>query len=486
MNKYIFLPLAALIIIIGVAMAASNPKVDIWWGKSKLVETLSPGETKNIEIVFSSPTDLKEVTLDTSSELGNLVVGFNPDKITVEKNIPYKFDLTIKVPEDIALGTYGGTIHLRQGKKTIAKPLPVNLIIAEKQEPPPPLSFVWETPINISSNVPLTSFRPKIVSDSLGNAYAVWINSDYTSQYNIYYAKFENGVWTEPQKIVANDRYNTIYDLDIDIDNQNHIFLAYTQFLPGTGYAVFYSFYDGTNWSVPAKLTNGSYPSVAIDSNNKIHLVYSSANDVYYTNFDGTTWSSPYNISGDGNLYEDSTHGAKAIRVDDNNNIHIAWSKWNYGIMYAKFNGSVWTEPQLLSRLSSWPDVAYWLSLGANGAVAVSYTQGPNNCVDQEIYVALSTDNGESWPTAELISNDDNIGSSWPSIAVVSSNNIQIIWGECANSVPFRSYNGSIWSEITDIGNGLLRAQMPNLYNRNNISYAVWSTDTSIYFSKTK
>ena len=486
MNKYIYLSVAALIILIGIAMAASNSQANIWWGKSKLIETLTQGESKTIEVVFTSQDDLGEVTLSISDDLANFVVGFEPEKITVTKNQPYKFDLILKAPLDIPLGTYGGTIHLRQGAKTIAKPLPVNLIIQEKQElPPAPVSFEWETPINIS-NLPSTSYRPKTIVDSLGNVYVFWLHSDFNSQYNIYYAKLENGIWSAPQRIVANDNYHTIYDFDVDIDNQNHIFLAFTQYLSGTGYAVYYMSYDGNNWSLPTKLADGSYPSLAIDSNNKVHLVYSSANDIYYTVFNGTSWSTPYNISNDGNLYEDNTNGIKTIRVDANNNIHVAWSKWNYGIMYTKFDGTSWATPQLLSRLSSWPDTAYWLSLGANGVVAVGYTQGPNNCVDQEIYLALSTDNGNSWPTAELISNDDNIGSRWPSISVVSPTNIQIIWSECANSVPFRFYNGNNWSDIIDISNGSLRAETPNLYIRNGISYAVWSSNNSIYFSKTK
>jgi len=485
MNKY-FIVFIAAIALLAATILSSNSNVDIWWGKSKLVETLALGETKTIEVVFSSKEDLGEVTLSTSNDLANFIVSFQPEKITVTKNQPYKFDLTLKAASDTSLGTYGGTIHLRQGKRTIAKPLPVNLIITEKQElPPAPISFEWEAPVSIS-NLSLSSYRPKIVADSLGNAYAIWLNSDFTFQYNIYYAKLENGIWGEPQKIVANDRYHGISDIDIDIDNQDHVYLAFTQFLQDTGYAVYFMSYDGNSWSLPAKLANGSYPSMAIDSNNKIHLVYSSTNDIYYTVFDGSSWSTPYNISNDGNLYEDNSNGAKAIRIDANNNIHIAWSKWNYGIMYTKFDGTNWVTPQLLSRLSSWPDVAYWLSLGANGVVAVAYTQGPNNCVDQEIYLALSTDDGNSWPTAELISNDDNIGSRWPSISVVSPTNIQIIWSECANSVPFRFYNGNNWSEITDLANGLLRAEMPNLYTRNDVSYAVWSSNSSIYFSKTK
>jgi len=486
MNKYFMIFIAA-IALLAAAMLSSNSNVDIWWGKSKLVETLALGETKTLEVVFSSKEDLGEVTLSTSDDLSNFIVGFQPEKITVAPNQPYKFDLTLKAPSDTPLGSYGGTIHLRQGKRTIAKPLPVNLIIAESQppQPPPPLSFTWSAPTNIS-NLSFQSYQPKVLADQLGNVYSIWLNSDYNSQYNIYFTKLENGIWSSPQKIVSNDRYNTIYDFDFDIDNQNHLHLAFTQYLGGTGYAVYYMSFDGTSWSMPQKIANGSDPSIAIGPDAKVHLVYSYSPDIYYIIFNGSSWSTPINVSNDGTLFDDYTKGAKAIRVDNNNNVHIAWSKYNHGIMYTKFDGTNWSTPQLISQLSSWPDIAFWLSLASNDVVGVAYTQGKNDCINQEIYFALSNDNGLTWNSSVLISNADGIGSRWPSIAVVSPINIQLVWSECSTAVPFRFFNGTGWSEIVDISNGTQGAGFPNIFTTQSKTYVVWDYSGEIYFSQSQ
>lgn len=477
----------AAVALLAAAMLSSSSNVDIWWGKSKLVETLPLDETKTIEVVFSSKQDLGEVTLSTSNDLANFIVGFQPEKITVAPNQPFKFDLTLKAPLDTPIGTYGGTIHLCQGKRTIAKPLPINLIVTEAQppQPPPPLSFTWSAPINIS-NLSFQSYQPKVLADQLGNVYSIWLNSDFNSQYNIYFAKLENGIWSPPQKIVSNDRYNQMYDFDFDIDNQNHLHLAFTQYLSGTGYAVYYMFFDGMNWSIPQKITNGSGPSLAIGSDGRIHLVYSYSPDIYYIVFDGSSWSTPLNVSNDGKLFDDYINGAKAIRVGNDNNVHIAWSKYNHGIMYTKFDGTNWSTPQLISQLSSWPDITFWLSLASNDVVGVAYTQGKNDCINQEIYFALSNDNGLIWNSPILISNADGIGSRWPSVAVLSPTNIQLVWGECSTGVPFRFFNGTAWSEIIDISSGTLKAEFPNIYATSNKSYTVWTSNNAIYFSQTQ
>ncbi|HHE64924.1 MAG TPA: exo-alpha-sialidase [Bacteroidetes bacterium] len=309
------------------------------------------------------------------------------------------------------------------------------------------------------------------------------MDSDFTSQYKLYFSKLEEGVWSSPQPIISSDKYSPLYDFDFTIDSQNQIHLVYTQTVSGSGYIVHYIFYNGTAWSNPQKVCQGFSPSIEVDLNDKVHIVYSSFSDIFYSNLDGTNWSSPVNVSDDGQLYGDYTSGAKAIRIDKSGNIHIAWAKYNFGIMYTKFDGK-WSVPQLVSKLALWPDNTYWLSLGANGVVAVAYTQGPNDCINQEIYFSLSEDGGLSWYSPTQISETPGIGSRWPSLAIVSANNIQAIWGECQTGVPFRLFDGNSWSDIIDISNGTQKADLPNISTDGNKSYAVWSSNGEIYFSQ--
>ena len=154
--------------------------------------------------------------------------------------------------------------------------------------------------------------------------------------------------------------------------------------------------------------------------------------------------------------------------------------------MYTKFDGKIWETPQLISKLVLGLDNTYWLSLGANGVVAVAYTQGPNDCVNQEIYFTLSEDGGLSWYSPIQISETPGVGSRWSSLSIVSANNIQAIWGECQTGVPFRLFNGTSWSDIIDIGNGVQKAELPNISADENKSYAVWGSNNEVYFNQSK
>ena len=477
-----FIFLVAAVIFLAAALF-SSPGSIIWWGRSKLVERIPVGQTQEIELVFTSRKDFKDVNLSTSDDLSKFINTFEPATLEVVKDQPNKINALINVPSDVIPGTYGGTIHLRAGKRTIGKPLVVNIIVIPAEEPIPPTMPSWSLPTNISNST-ITSYKPKVLQDTLGNVYALWLDSDFTSQYKLYFSKFENEVWDSPQPIISADRYNPLYDFDFTIDNQNQIHLVYTKTVSGLGYMVHYMFYNGTEWSIPQEVSQGSSPSIEVDLSDKIHIVYSSFSDIFYSNFDGITWSSPMNISDDDQLYGDYTSGAKAIRIDELGNIHVAWAKYNFGIMYTMFDGKEWSVPQLVSKLALYPDNTYWLSLGANGVVAVAYTQGPNDCINQEVYFSLSEDSGLSWYSPTQISGSLGVGSRWPSLAIVSENNMQAIWGECQTGVPFRMFNGSSWSDIIDISNGTQKADLPNITADGNKSYAVWGANGEIYFSQ--
>jgi hypothetical protein len=479
-KPFVFLGAAVLFL---AAALVSSPSSIIWWGRSKLVEKIPVGQTQEIELVFTSRKNFKDVNLSVSEDLGKFINTFEPATLEVVKDQPNRINVLINVPSDISPNTYGGTIHLRAGKRTIGKPLAVNIIVTPAEEPIPPTVPSWSLPVNISNST-ITSYKPKVLQDRSGNVYALWLDSDFTSQYKLYFSKLEGEVWGSPQLVISSDKCSPLYDFDFTIDSQNQIHLTYTQTVSGSGYLVHYTFYNGTEWSNPQKVYQGFSPSIEVDSADKVHIVYSSFSDVFYSNFDGNIWSSPVNVSDDGQLYGDYTSGAKAIRIDKSGDIHVAWAKYNFGIMYTKFDSKTWSVPQLVSKLALWPDNTYWLSLGANGVVAVAYTQGPNDCINQEIYFSLSEDGGLSWYSPTQISGSLGIGSRWPSLAIVAANNIQAIWGECQIGVPFRLFNGISWSDIVDISNGTQKADLPNISANENKSYAVWGANNEIYFSQ--
>ncbi len=484
---FIFLLAGAVFLTAAVLPKITQPSSNIWWGRSKIVETLSPEQSKTIEIVFTSKQDLGEVFLDYSQSLSNFISKFEPATVKVVKDVPVKVDITFAIPAETALDTYGGTIHVRQGHKTIGKALAVNIkvVASEIPIPPPPTPpSSWATPVNISSSA-LVSYKPKILPDSLGNFYAFWLASDFSNYYKLMFSKWASGSWSTPATVFSADRYNPLAsDFDFTIDNQNQLHVVYVQRVTTLGYMIYHTVFDGVNWSSPQAVNQGTVPSIDVGPDNKVHIVYSKGEDVLYSNFDGSNWATAMNISNDGSFYIDVTSGAKDIQVDNQGDVHIAWTKYGFGIMYTKFNGNSWSVPQLVSQLSSYPNNTYWLSLADNGIVAVAYTRGPNDCINQEIYFTFSVDEGTVWADPVQISASPGIGSRWPSLAIAAPSNIQAVWGECQNGLPFRFFDGQSWSSIVDINPGTNKADFPNITIQNGKSYIVWGSENDIYFSE--
>jgi len=482
---FIFLLAGVIFLTAAVLPKITNPASNIWWGRAKIVETISPGQSKTAELVFTSKQDLGEVSLESSNDLSKFISKFEPATVDVVKNVPNKVNVTFTVPTETALDTYGGTIHVRRGHRTIGKALAVNLKVVVSETPPlptPPSS--WTTPVNISSSS-LTSYKAKILPDSLGNLYAFWLDSDFSSYYKLMFSKWVNGSWETPTTVISADRYNPLAsNFDFTIDKQNQLHAVYVQRVTSLGYVIYHTVFDGANWSSPQSVSQGTVPSIDIGPDNKAHIVYTKGEDIFYSSFDGANWALAVNLSNDDHLYTDETSGAKDIRVDDQGNIHVAWTKYGFGIMYTKFNGKSWSVPQLVSQLSSYPNNAYWLSLSGNGVIAVAYTRGPNNCVDQEIYFTFSIDDGVVWADPVQISASLGIGSRWPSLAISAPDNIQVVWGECQNGLPFRFFDGQNWSPIIDINSGTSRADFPNITVRGGKSYVVWGSGNDIYFSE--
>jgi len=350
----------------------------------------------------------------------------------------------------------------------------------------------------------------KLARSSDGALHCVWEDKrgDY---YQIYYAKSTDGGenWTETA--ITSESYNQ-YSPSIAIDSNNYIHITWAGSYSGTSYSQIRHIKYTTSWGNIENLTNENYsqynPSIAIDSNNCIHITWCGAysgvstTQIRYIKYDGSAWGNIVNLTSDGNysqLYP-------SIAIDSNNYIHITW--------YGKHSGSTsYNQIRYIKYTTSWGDVVNLTDESYNQFVS-SIAIDSNNCIyivwfgahsgstsrDQIRYRKYTT----SWSDIENLTSGD-YDQSYPSIAIDSNNYIHITWyGTYSGStsktqIRYRKYTTS-WGNIENLTSAGDHQQYPSLIwanypvvstcktNRPKTGYAfVWTdcTDTnSVMFYK--
>ena len=118
----------------------------------------------------------------------------------------------------------------------------------------------------------------------------------------------------------------------------------------------------------------GEYTSIAIDSNNKVHIsYYDSAHDnlKYATNASGSWETSTIDSEGDVGWYV-------SIAIDSNNKVHISYHDYtNYDLKYATNASGSWET----STIDSEGKVGWWntsIAIDSNNKVHISYHNNTN------------------------------------------------------------------------------------------------------------
>ena len=116
-----------------------------------------------------------------------------------------------------------------------------------------------------------------------------------------------------------------------------------------------------------------------------------------------------------------------SIAIDSNNHIHLAWNDNSLGndeIYYKKSTdgGATWATKRL--TYSSESSYVPFIVLDSNNHLHVAWMDfTPGN---GEIFYKRSTDGGANWTTKRLTSNS---GDSYaPAIAIESGNHIHVVW----------------------------------------------------------
>lgn len=103
----------------------ANPSVA--WTPSALSLEVGAGQSTAVEATFTPSVNATNVSVGVVPELAPYVSVSPSSFAIVEKGLSHTVTVTASASSTASLGLHEGTLHLKQGKKTLAKPLPIGV-----------------------------------------------------------------------------------------------------------------------------------------------------------------------------------------------------------------------------------------------------------------------------------------------------------------------------------------------------------------------
>jgi hypothetical protein len=266
-------------------------------------------------------------------------------------------------------------------------------------------------------------------------------NIQNTGKFGIFYSqKPKGGTWSEKYNVTSGREASTYPSLALDSQGVVHLVWEEDKLKQDTELYytdIYYSYRnaDGT-WAEPEDISNNdgdsAYPAIAVDSQDNVHVVWEDntpgIHQIFYaTQPKGGTWSEPVNIS---NMTVNSDEPIYPVMVVDSlDTIHVAWhdiSIGNWEIMYvSKPKDASWSQPMNVSRNTSNSGVP---ALAVDNRDTLYLAWNDDSPGNFDIFYKSKPRDGD-WGQVVNISKT-NSKSGDPSIAVDSVHHVHVVWSE--------------------------------------------------------
>jgi hypothetical protein len=275
------------------------------------------------------------------------------------------------------------------------------------------------------------SIYPDISTDSGKGLHVVWEDSS-SGSYEIHYKKSTNRgtSWTSKQLTSGSTGCGAMLP-SITTDTNDNIHVVWYSDTSGN-MEVYYmkSTNAGSTWTTKRLTWNAGEsrtPAIATDTNNRIYIVWyddTPGNSEIFlkkSTDEGKTWTTQRLT------WTSDASATPSIAVDSNNFIHIVWHDYtpgNWDIYYKKSTngGTSWTSKRLTWNLSDseWPKV----TTDSNNNIHVVWDEeSPGN---NEVFYKRSTNGGMNWTMKRLTWNSG--ASEFPKIICDPVNLIYVTW----------------------------------------------------------
>jgi len=273
---------------------------------------------------------------------------------------------------------------------------------------------------------------PSIAADSSTAIYVVW--QDITpGNREIFFKRSTDSGTSWSALIRLTWTYHDSKCPSIETDSGKGVHVVWSDLHNSKDYEIYYkkSTNGGTSWSALTRLTwntgDSEYPSIAADSGNIIHIVWQDntwggqQEICYKSNTDGgTEWSAIRRLT-----WNTGNSECPSIAVDSGDKIHVVWqdnTPGNWVIFYKRSidSGTTWSA---LTRLTWSRDEAKCPSITADSSGGIHLVwQGGH-----EIYYKKSSDGGSSWSALTRLTWNP-AASEYPDIAAGLGNTIHVVW----------------------------------------------------------
>jgi hypothetical protein len=206
---------------------------------------------------------------------------------------------------------------------------------------------VWSSIYSVA-----TGEQPDIAADAAGMAHLVLVN-EFGGNYEIYYCRWNGSTWSLPRNVSNTSGVSSSPALAIAPDGMLHV--VWADNTPGYN-VIYHAYWNGTYWlNEPIPNALGGAPTIAVDMNGVVHVAWqdrdtpSAPYEIYYSRWNGANWSLPENLS------DSATEQSiiPNIAVDGSSEAHILWQERAnnyYTIYYTWGRVGFWSIPERISE----------------------------------------------------------------------------------------------------------------------------------------
>jgi len=205
----------------------------------------------------------------------------------------------------------------------------------------------WSTPLRVA-----TGERPSLVVDDEGTPHVLFAN-EFGGNWEVYYVSWRYDVWSLPRNVSHTSGASGPPRIALAPDGTLHGVWADTT----PGYSViYYARQMGSYWvnnQIPS--ARGSVPALAVDRQGRVHVTWQAQDtpfsvfDVYYTRWDGSDWSLPENIS----VNEESHSAICSLATDTEGTAYLVWEEQVEGlwqVVHSYGQVGYWSVPANISH----------------------------------------------------------------------------------------------------------------------------------------
>ncbi len=292
----------------------------------------------------------------------------------------------------------------------------------------------WGNDVRLTVNS-TNSYDPSIATDSQNRVHVVWYDNR-DGHYEIYYKRSLDGgqTWGNDTRLTVNVNGYPSWSPSIATDSQSRVHVVWCDSRDGNSTLYYKRSLDGgQSWGNDIRLTKGidSFePSIATDSQNRVHVVWRDDRYVpfliyYNRSLDGgQTWGNDIRLAGNG-----AGSHSPSVATDSQNRVHVVWHDYRDGnpeIYYKRSvdgGGSWGNDVRLTVNIAS--SASSSIATDSKNRVHVVWDDGRND--NYEIYYKRSMNGGQTWENDARVTVNSAI-SKEPSIATDVQNRLHVVW----------------------------------------------------------